>query len=193
MKRYQVDLRLGIMKRVMRRILKRVIYLFIIATLLIFYYRHPGRKVNQPYDYSVQVVSITDGDTFRGITDDSVEVRFRIHGIDAPERKQPFSQKSKEHLSSLIYNKMVGIVEQTEQDRYGRPVVWVYTPDGNDVSAEMIKAGMAAHYKHYSNDKNYANLEKEARMRRIGIWSDPNPVMPWELRREQREGAIQPN
>lgn len=38
------------------------------------------------YDYQVRVVSITDGDTFRGLTKDKKEIRFRIHGIDAPEK-----------------------------------------------------------------------------------------------------------
>ena len=138
------------------------------------------------YDYQVRVVSITDGDTFRGLTKDKKEIRFRIHGIDAPEKKQPFSQKSKQYLSDLIYNKTVGVIVETERDKYGRPVVWVYTPEGKDVSAEMIKAGMAWHYKDYSDDENYASLEIEARRNRLGLWNDPNPVMPSDLRKNQR-------
>ncbi len=138
------------------------------------------------YDYQVRVVSITDGDTFRGLTKDKKEIRFRIHGIDAPEKKQPFSQKSKQHLSDLIYNKTVGIIVETERDRYGRPVVWVYTPEGKDVSAEMIRTGMAWHYKDYSDDEHYALLEIEAKRKRLGLWSDPNPVMPSDLRKNQR-------
>ena len=138
------------------------------------------------YDYQVRVVSITDGDTFRGLTKDKKEIRFRIHGIDAPEKKQPFSQKSKQYLSDLIYNKTVGVIVETERDKYGRPVVWVYTPEGKDVSAEMIKAGMAWHYKDYSDDEKYASLEIEARRNRLGLWNDPNPVMPSDLRKNQR-------
>lgn len=75
---------------------------------------------------------------------------------------------------------------ETERDKYGRPVVWVYTPEGKDVSAEMIKAGMAWHYKDYSDDENYASLEIEARRNRLGLWNDPNPVMPSDLRKNQR-------
>lgn len=138
------------------------------------------------YDYHVKVVSITDGDTFRGITEDKKEIRFRIHGIDAPELKQPFSQKSKQFLADLVYDKTVGIVVETKKDRYGRPVVWVYTPDGKDVSAEMIKAGMAWHYTDYSDDGEYAQLEIEAQRNKRGLWSDPHPVRPSELRSNQR-------
>lgn len=139
------------------------------------------------YDYQVKVVSISDGDTFRGITEDKKEIRFRIHGIDAPERNQPFSRKSQQYLSDLIYNKKVGIIVQNEGDRYGRPVVWVYTPEGKDVSAEMIRAGMAWHYKYHSDDEEYALLEREARNSRVGLWSDPHPLMPSELRKNQRQ------
>lgn len=147
-----------------------------------------GKATNRHhYDYQVKVVRVIDGDTFRGVTDDRKEIRFRIHGIDAPEKGQPFSRKSKEYLSDLIYNKRVGIVVQNEGDRYGRPVVWVYTPEGKDVSAEMIGAGMAWHYKYYSDDKKYASLEKKAQNNRVGIWSDPHPVMPWELRKNHRK------
>lgn len=141
---------------------------------------------NDTYDYQVKVVSISDGDTFRGITKDRKEVRFRIHGIDAPERGQPFSRKSQEYLSDLIYNKTVGIIVETEGDRYGRPVVWVYTPDGKDVSAEMLKAGLAWHYKQHSKDKEYARLEKEAQANKIGLWSDFHPVKPSQFRKNQR-------
>lgn len=147
-----------------------------------------GNSTNRHhYDYQVKVVSITDGDTFRGLTEDRKEIRYRVHGIDAPERGQPFSRKSKEYLSDLIYNKTVGIIVEKEEDRYGRPVVWVYTPDGKDVSAEMIRAGMAWHYKDYSDDEKYASLEKEAKNDRVGLWSDPHPVMPSELRKNQRQ------
>ena len=79
---------------------------------------------------------------------------------------------------------MVGIIVETEHDRYGRPVVWVYTPDGKDVSAEMSRAGLAWHYKHFSDDLEYALLEIEARKSKIGLWSDPHPVSPWETRRK---------
>ncbi len=162
-----------------------------ILTLLLLFLCSCGLKNERSvkksdYDYHVKVVAITDGDTFRGLTQDNREVRFRIHGIDAPERKQPFNQRSKQYLSDLIYDKTVGIVVQTEGDRYGRPVVWVYTPDGKDVSAEMIRAGMAWHYTYYSDDTEYARLEIKARKKRIGLWSQPNPVTPWDMRRSSR-------
>lgn len=166
--------------------MKRLVYIFLIPLLLISCERKSGRRnfsiETGQYDYTIRVVGITDGDTFTGLTRDSIEIRYRIHGIDAPEKKQPFSEKSKQYLSDLIFNKNVGIVVQKKRDRYGRPVVWVYTPEGKDVSAEMIRGGMAWHSKEYSDDEKYEMLENSARDNRIGLWSNPNSVAPWEFR-----------
>jgi endonuclease YncB( thermonuclease family) len=58
----------------------------------------------------------------------------------------------------------------------------VYTPDGKDVSAEMLKAGMAWHYKKYDATPEYENYENEARKARLGLWVDNNPIVPWDFR-----------
>lgn len=135
-------------------------------------------------DYCVKVVAITDGDTFRGLTQDKEEVRYRIYGIDAPENKQAFGNRSKQHLSDLIFGKTVGI-KLDKIDFFGRPVVWVYTPDGKDVSAEMIMAGMAWHYKKYDKTGLYNILEIGARSEKKGLWIDKNPIPPWDFRKKK--------
>ncbi|MCC8145480.1 MAG: thermonuclease family protein [Bacteroidales bacterium] len=140
------------------------------------------------YDYSIKVIGISDGDTFTGLTQDNIEIRFRIYAIDAPEKKQAFGEKSKQYLSNLIYNKRVGIVVQKKNDGYGRPVVWVYTPDGKDVSAEMLKEGMAWHFKKYDKSEEYAALESSARIKQVGLWKDKNPVAPWDFRKNKTTG-----
>lgn len=135
-------------------------------------------------DYFVKVVAISDGDTFIGLTQDSIEIRFRLQGIDAPEKNQPYSNKSKEKLSELIFGKRVGIKVHTKYDKYGRPVVYVYTPEGLDVSAEMLKSGMAWHFKKYDNSDTYNELENKARYKKIGLWQDDNPISPWDYKKK---------
>lgn len=136
-------------------------------------------------DYYVQVIGVIDGDTFDGLTQDKIEIRFRIFGIDAPEKKQSFSDKSKKYLSSLIYGKKVGIKVQKKRDGYGRPIVWVYTSEGRDVGAEMLKAGMAWHFTEYDKSQEYATLKNGARESRTGLWSDKNPIAPWDFRKKK--------
>lgn len=146
--------------------------------------RRDGLKQNN-VSYFVKVIGITDGDTFKGLTTDHWEITFRIYGIDAPEKKQAYSQKSKQHLSDLIFGKTVKLIIQKKRDGFGRPVVWVYAPDGKDISAEMLKAGMAWHFKKYDSSPEYANYEMNARTSQLGLWKDENPIPPWEWKKRK--------
>jgi endonuclease YncB( thermonuclease family) len=65
---------------------------------------------------------------------------FRLAEIDAPEKRQPFGERSKQSLSDLVYGKRVK-VNQQDRNRYGRVVGRVYT-ESLDVNAEQIKRGM---------------------------------------------------
>lgn len=161
-----------------KNLLLLLIYLFLAAAC--------GNKNELPVDevdYYVKVVRISDGDTFIGRKNDNNEIRFRLQGIDAPEMAQAYGSQSKDKLSKLISEKQVGIRVHTPSDTYGRPVVYVIMPDGNDVGAEMLRAGMAWHYKHYDNSPLYERLELEARAKKIGLWADEKPIPPWEFRR----------
>ena len=167
--------------------MKKVLFVLLIITVLTACGRRSGKRdaVNSKYDYYVDVIGISDGDTFKGLTQDKVEINFRVYGIDAPERRQAFSDKSKKYLADLISGKKVGIVVQKKSDGWGRPVVWVYTPDGKDVSAEMLKAGMAWHFKRYDKSEDYAMMESIAKENRVGLWRDNNPVAPWDFRKNK--------
>jgi len=46
-----------------------------------------------------RVVRVTDGDTIVILDSADAQHKIRLTGIDAPERKQAFGTKSKEHLS----------------------------------------------------------------------------------------------
>lgn len=73
-----------------------------------------------------KVVKVTGGDTITVLGKDNKQHRIRFQHIDAPENKQAYGQKSKEHLTKLIANKSVK-VQYTELDRYKRilGVVWL--------------------------------------------------------------------
>ena len=137
-------------------------------------------------DYYVTVLKIVDGDTFIGLTTDSRKVLFRLQGVDAPEKDQPFSEKSKKKLKKLIGGKLIGIKVQ-ENSENGRSMVRAYTPKGKDVSAEMLKSGLAWHLKNYDNSVIYSQLENEARKIRKGLWSEVNPISPWDFRKTSKK------
>ena len=135
-----------------------------------------------------RVVGVSDGDTITVLDDlDKGRFRVRLSGIDAPEKKQAFGQKSKQYLSGLIFGKVVS-VRFTSIDRYGRIVGRVYL-DRADICREMIAAGFAWHNVHFDKSPEYADAEKQARDGRRGLWADTAPpVPPWEFRRAASKG-----
>jgi len=61
-----------------------------------------------------------------------------------------------------------------------------------DVNLEVVKAGLARHYKKYQNEQSiedqsaYANAENTAKNARLGLWSNPNSIPPWDWRKGVR-------
>ncbi len=134
--------------------------------------------------FAARVVGVSDGDTIT-VLDGRSEVRVRLNGIDCPERGQPFASEAKELTSELAFGRDV-TVEPHGTDRYGRTIADVRLPDGHVLNRELVAAGMAWHYARFSDDDALAALERRARKARLGIWSDPRPVAPWELRQSRR-------
>ena len=129
-----------------------------------------------------KVVGVADGDTIT-VLHDRTSQKIRLHGVDAPEKAQPFGDKAKQLTSSLVFGKEVK-VEVVTRDKYGRTVGRVYTvsPD-RCLEEELVKAGLAWWYRQYDpKNKKLAGLEEEARKARRGLWSDPSPTPPWEWR-----------
>lgn len=133
-----------------------------------------------------EVVGLSDGDTVTVLDASNTQHRVRLAGIDAPEKKQAFGERSRQSLSEMVFRKKV-TVEYTKNDRYGRIVGKVLV--GNvDTSLEQVKRGLAWHYKAYEREQSpqdrvaYAQAELDARQRRNGLWQDPDPVAPWLFR-----------
>lgn len=135
--------------------------------------------------FTVKVVGVSDGDTFTGLNSDNLQLKFRVFGIDAPEKKQAFGNRAKESLSSIIFGKMVTVDVQS-QDSWGRYIAYVFTPDGRDVSLMMLQEGMAWHFVKYDNTPKYSTAEAEARRAKKGLWADKYPIAPWDYRSSNR-------
>ena len=129
-----------------------------------------------------KVVGISDGDTIK-VLKDGKQVKIRLASIDCPEKGQPYGQSAKKFTSKRVAGKIVKIWE-TDTDRYGRIVGFVFVGDRN-LNKDLLSAGLAWHYKQYSRDPELAKLEFKARSARIGLWSEPDPIPPWEYRKRK--------
>jgi len=148
-----------------------------------------------------KVVAVLDGDTIYILNADKSTTRIRFNGIDCPEKGQPFGNNAKQFLSDTIGGKFVRIVEH-DTDRYGRTIADVYLPAdvayaGSNPAGvilpdmffhrELVQRGLAWHYKQYSDDERLAEDENRARADKLGRWSDPRRVAPWDWRKLSKE------
>ncbi|GGI15706.1 thermonuclease family protein [Oxalicibacterium faecigallinarum] len=104
------------------------------------------------------VVGVSDGDTVTALTHDKTQMKVRLSGIDAPESRQPFGQRSKQNLSDLVYGKEVDL-SCGKIDKYRRHICVIHV-NGRDANLEQIKAGMAWWYKDYKRDQGVAERDR---------------------------------
>lgn len=140
-----------------------------------------------------RVIGISDGDTFKLLAAGNQQIKVRLAEIDTPESKQPYGNKAKQELSSLIFGKTV-TVTVVDTDRYGRTVGRVFI-NTLDVNAEMIRRGAAWVYRKYANDQTLFQLEAQAKQEKRGLWNLPENqrIPPWDWRHAKRGNTSTPN
>ncbi len=141
-----------------------------------------AQPASYPYTIEGDAVAITDGDTIKVLRGKTL-YKIRLNGIDAPEKKQAYGMKSKDFLAGLVFKRRVEVIVRS-MDRYGRYVGDVLV-DGRSANAALVAAGLAWQYTAYSTDPALAALEKDARLKRLGLWADRSPMPPWEFRHQR--------
>jgi micrococcal nuclease len=139
-----------------------------------------------------QVTHVIDGDTIK-VDDGTKKIHVRLVGIDAPETPksknqtgQPFNQRSKKHLSSLVLNHVVDI-NSYGFDGDGRMLGEIILEDKN-INLAMVRAGLAEVYRGKPASgldmELYWKAEEEAIAAKRGMWELGNKyVSPREWRR----------
>lgn len=162
----------------------KYIYMPFLALLLFFY-------SSLPYAAEIlegRVVGVHDGDTVTLLMAGNQQVKIRLAQIDAPESDQAFGQRSKESLSDMVFNKNIRVEKETI-DKYGRTVGTIFV-DGLDANREQIRRGMAWAYQKYMHDQSLLQVEDQARKSKVGLWSDANPMPPWEYRHGGKNNSV---
>ena len=103
--------------------------------------------------FEAKVIRIIDGDTLEILVDEN-NIRIRLAHIDCPELRkgQAFGKAAKKTLSDLCFNQIIKVEWENEIDRYGRYIAVLHTMNGMNINQEMVRQGMAWHYKKYSDD-----------------------------------------
>jgi micrococcal nuclease len=145
---------------------------------------------------SGQVVDVYDGDTITIADLDRTEWKVRLAAVDAPELGQAFGKKAKKQLLELLMGQPVTvkfdrtegndrIVGTVELESQRAALVSIFPININQY---LVEQGFAWYDRTVQSSQSkeirdlYSKLEAGARERRKGLWSDKNPVPPWEFR-----------
>jgi micrococcal nuclease len=134
----------------------------------------------------VTVKRVIDGDSIlvQDPKDNNKEYEVQLEGLDAPELKQEFGKESSEALAKLIEKRELRISWKSK-DNFERLLAQVYVGDTH-INSEMLKSGMAWHFKRYNKSEALAKLETEAKEAKKGLWKNSSPTAPWDYRKENK-------
>jgi micrococcal nuclease len=145
------------------------------------------------------VVNVSDGDHLT-VNNDGTEIFVRLYGIDAPEiskmrrnesphsrHGQPFAGRAFMALSNKVLHRQVTL-EIMRIDHQERVVAVVFLEDRN-INLELVAGGWAwasrSGRKHPDNPE-YQETEEHARSAKAGLWSQIDPIPPWEFRKVRK-------
>ncbi len=119
--------------------------------------RHPKPSPPPPAPFSApHAQPAARGRTLRGrayvVDGDTIKIKktqIRLFGIDAPEMNHPFGKRAKWAMFELCKNQIV-TAEITAIDDHGRTVAKCTLDDGRDLSAELVKQGLALDWPKFS-------------------------------------------
>jgi endonuclease YncB( thermonuclease family) len=141
-----------------------------------------------------RVLRVIDGD--RLVVDVSgAHYQVSLRGIDAPELNQPWGDTAAAQLRRTLGGAFVVIA--LEQPDRRRPLIGSVQHKGRDVAADLLYDGLAwstiaAPSTPYEAEHRYRLLQHEAREARRGLWSDSQPIAPWDWRRQSWPASSTP-
>ncbi len=124
-----------------------------------------------------------DGDTII-VRDGQVRIRVRMIGIDTPESKkegtaiEDYALEAGDKLTEFLSGeKEVCLIDDEVGDKYdvyGRKLAYVFTSEGLDLNAEMLKVGLARGYFSFPFERKqeFKGYEYEAREANLGLWEN---------------------
>lgn len=129
---------------------------------------------NQVLDFpkEAKIKRVVDGDTIE--LENGTIVRYV--GINAPDNGNPFEEESTDYNKRLVEGKKVKLeYDEYKSDRFGRILAYIII-DNKNISVELVKKGFAKvviyeKRKPIIYQQQLLDAEKEAKIRKLGIWS----------------------
>ena len=141
-------------------------------------------------DVNGVISRVIDADTVVLKSDQGINYKIRLLGIDAPEINQVYGKEATRYLSNKVLGKNLKVLGKNK-DRYHR-LLGKLILNGNDINLDLVKNGMAWHYKFYKKSQEkkdqllYSNAEIYAKVNKLGLWAEKLPVPPWQWREKNK-------
>ena len=130
---------------------------------------------------TAQVDRVIDGDTI-SVTLDGDRYTVRLTGVDTPETThptrgvEPDGPEAAAYTTARLTGATVRLIRDPagdDHDAYGRLVRYVVLASGENVNATLIREGLATAIRAfpYSRQREFLQLEAQARRARRGLWS----------------------
>jgi len=133
------------------------------------------------------LVRVVDGDTIE-VTIGGQQLTVRYVGVDTPERGEPGYKAAAAANQGFLGDGNIWLLrDQTDRDRYGRLLRFIYTAEGVFVNREMLLQGWAQPLEFkpdITRAEEFRRLALDAAKAKRGFWSGTSPVdgaMPYAL------------
>lgn len=175
---------------------KTLIYNILIAVLVLiafFLQENPAKDQNIQVlgehinNEAYEVVSITDGDTLKIKVSENEDAKIqtiRLIAVNTPEIHHPtkpvecFGNEAKVFLENLLKDKKVKIETEpkdSDKDKYGRYLRYLFLEDGTNINEAIIKNGYgyeATYVNGYKYQKLFKDAQNYAEQNKLGLWNE---------------------
>ena len=163
--------------------MKRIPSILIAAVLILFI------SARAAHAFQGKVASVSAGDTITVMNKTKSE-KIRLYGVDCPEMGREFGRKAKQFASDMVLGKVVD-VEVVSKDKNGS-TTGIVKVGGKCLNETLLRSGHAWLYRQNCSKsicRDWLKLEDSAKKNKLGLWSQPNPLPPWEYRHTEKKDA----
>ena len=132
-------------------------------------------EINAERNYQGIVTSIIDGDSIRVDLDSGPTREVRLIGVDSPEKRRCYHQKSKAFAGNRLEGKRVTLRTDPRRDESDRSRLFAYVHVGGQLfNIEAIQSGHArerAYGPKYQMRSEFKTAQKEAKRQDRGLWN----------------------
>ncbi len=143
--------------------------------------RHIDRRATIKYVHDGDTVTLKNGEKIRliGINAPELARRSRSHTL---QKAEPYANAARDYLQRLLPANTPVLLQPgpDRKDHYGRTLAHLFLSDGENIQVKLLQHGLASTLT-IPPDTTLANcylkVERRARCRKIGLWSQPSTII----------------